>query len=192
MKEYKTSEIFYSVQCEGFYSGMPALFVRFYGCNCTCSFCDTKLKTYTEYSLNQLLKIIKSYNVKNIILTGGEPVLQIDTNLLEKLKKENYFVCLETNGELNIDWDIYKNIDHITCSPKTDFFKLKKCNDLKIVYNGQSELQINNIRSNISHDFLWLQPESNKKEYIEKAIELLKINNDWGLSIQWHKLIGIK
>ncbi|MCM8792335.1 MAG: 7-carboxy-7-deazaguanine synthase QueE [Candidatus Omnitrophica bacterium] len=98
----RISEIFESIQGEGVYQGIRQLFIRFYGCNLTCKFCDTRLKSYQEYDLDRLIKKINSFKGKyhSLCLTGGEPLLQVDflKELLPKLKIRIY---LETNGTLS-------------------------------------------------------------------------------------------
>jgi len=99
----KISEIFRSIQGEGLYQGIPQIFVRFFGCNLQCSYCDTKLTYYQEKILKDILGEIYSYsNYHSIALTGGEPLLQVEflqeLSKLLKLKKEKIY--LETNGVL--------------------------------------------------------------------------------------------
>lgn len=109
----KISEIFKSIQGEGIYQGQTQIFVRFFGCNLACRFCDTKPDSYQEFSLSDLLNKIGSFDqYHSIALTGGEPLLQIDflKELCQKLKEKNRVVYLETNGTL------YKNLEQIISS----------------------------------------------------------------------------
>jgi len=113
----KVSEIFLSLQGEGKYLGQEQCFVRFYGCNMRCDFCDTKPETFKEYSTEQLLKQIRDTigdsSVKSISLTGGEPLLYRDILLevLPKLKSEGFQIYLETNGILCDE--LFDMIDYI-------------------------------------------------------------------------------
>jgi organic radical activating enzyme len=103
IKKAKVSEIFKSIQGEGIYQGVFQVFVRFFGCNLNCTFCDTRLNFYQEFDLDTLLKRIFSYtDYYSISLTGGEPLLQIDflRELVKILKKKNKLIYLETNGTL--------------------------------------------------------------------------------------------
>jgi len=100
--EGKIAEIFESIQGEGIYQGVRQIFIRFYGCNLNCKFCDTKLNSYREYGAEALLRKIRHYNgnYHSISLTGGEPLLQVDflKELLPGMRKEKIY--LETNGTL--------------------------------------------------------------------------------------------
>ncbi|MFA7677711.1 MAG: 7-carboxy-7-deazaguanine synthase QueE, partial [Candidatus Omnitrophota bacterium] len=104
----KICEVFKSIQGEGLYRGVDQVFVRFFGCNLECSFCDTKLQSFQEISLPELLEQINSFNGYDYVsLTGGEPLLQEDfVGVLAKaLKEEKKKVYLETNGILHEQLD---------------------------------------------------------------------------------------
>jgi len=100
----KIAEVFDSVQGEGIYLGEKQIFVRFFGCNLNCSFCDTKLNKFTEFDLNGLIEELKLYNgsYHSISFTGGEPLLQKDflKEILRLTRLEGYRNYLETNGTL--------------------------------------------------------------------------------------------
>ena len=100
-------EKFVSINGEGLKQGELALFIRFKGCNLRCSFCDTLYSfenpKYTEESISDILEFCKSKNIKNITLTGGEPLLQKDIyELMEELSKNNFNIEVETNGAIDI------------------------------------------------------------------------------------------
>ena len=102
----KINEIFYSLQGEGKWAGLPNIFIRTTGCNLRCSYCDTKYAYHSgeEMNIDSILKIINKYPCKNICLTGGEPLLQNDTpSLINALIDKKYNICLETNGSLKIE-----------------------------------------------------------------------------------------
>lgn len=100
----KISEVFESIQGEGLYLGAKQLFVRFYGCNLQCRFCDTKINAFIEYGPEELFEEMKLYgkNFHSIAFTGGEPLLQKDflKEVLQAAKVERYRNYLETNGTL--------------------------------------------------------------------------------------------
>jgi len=100
----RIAEVFETTQGEGLYLGERQLFVRFFGCNLSCSFCDTKLTRFMEYEPRELLEEIKLYkNVTSwVAFTGGEPLLQKDflREILPLTREEGYKNYLETNGTL--------------------------------------------------------------------------------------------
>ena len=101
----KINEIFYSIQGEGKLTGLPTIFIRTTGCNLRCTFCDTKYayNDGEETTIKKIIEKIKKYPCKNVCITGGEPLLQNEiNNLVEKLVKQKYNICLETNGSINI------------------------------------------------------------------------------------------
>lgn len=125
----KVVEQFISINGEGQKAGQLALFVRFAGCNLKCEYCDTKWANeadvfYTEYSPEEVVDIIMDSGIKNITLTGGEPLLQQDMSkllrLLDKRMEENedgvipYRIEIETNGSVNIKPFIDLGLSHLT------------------------------------------------------------------------------
>ena len=112
------SEIFYSIQGESSFAGLPCIFIRLSGCNLRCSYCDTKYayKKNYELTVEEILQRIKEHTPVSLIeVTGGEPLLQNETYLLlDKLIKNNYQVLLETNGSILLDKvpkDVIKIVD---------------------------------------------------------------------------------
>ena len=105
MQTMKICEIFYSIQGEGNWIGLPNIFIRTAGCNLRCSFCDTiyAFDEKREMTITDIVKEIKKYNCNHICITGGEPLIQNETNkLIEILCNKGYRLCLETNGSINI------------------------------------------------------------------------------------------
>jgi len=100
----KISEVFDSVQGEGLYLGEKQIFVRFFNCNLSCTYCDTKLDRFTEYAPNELFEEIKLYGGKyhSISFTGGEPLLYADflEEMLKLTSGRGHKHYLETNGTL--------------------------------------------------------------------------------------------
>ena len=101
----KISEIFESIQGEGIYLGEKQIFVRLFGCNLSCGFCDTRPDSFTEYDPHELLEEIKLYrkNSHCVSFTGGEPLLQKDflKDVLRLTHKAGFKNYLETNGTLS-------------------------------------------------------------------------------------------
>ena len=115
MTEFRIVEIFESLQGEGYNTGMPAIFIRFAGCNLNCVWCDTNFRQYTRFTLEQLLTKVKQYTSKNIIITGGEPTMvKALPELLLPLKQAGYYIAIESNGLGKVD----PLIDYIALSPK--------------------------------------------------------------------------
>lgn len=110
----RINEIFYSLQGEGYHTGIPAVFVRFSGCNLRCPFCDTQHEEGTLMSDEDIVMEVAKYSTQVVILTGGEPGLWIDEKLVDALHHEGKYVCIETNGTCLLP----ENIDWVTCSPK--------------------------------------------------------------------------
>ena len=103
MEKAKITEIFTSIQGEGLYIGQVQTFVRFYGCNIKCGFCDERRKTgFKEYSAQELMSVIIKESNRVISFTGGEPLLYAGflKEILPELKKKGFIVYLETNGIL--------------------------------------------------------------------------------------------
>ena len=114
----RVNEIFYSLQGEGRFTGTAAIFIRLSGCNLRCSFCDTRHDDYTLYTENDIVAAIASYPARHVVITGGEPTLQLTRLLVDKLHEAGKFVQIETNGSIALEPDVVAAIDWITCSPK--------------------------------------------------------------------------
>jgi 7-carboxy-7-deazaguanine synthase len=109
----KINEIFYSLQGEGQWAGLPNIFIRASGCNLRCSYCDTKYAydAGKEMTIGEIFRIINRYPCNYICITGGEPLLQHDIlKLLTSLLDKKYNICIETNGSINIKPFIRKSV----------------------------------------------------------------------------------
>ena len=209
---YQVKEIFRSIQGEGYKTGKESVFVRFSGCNlwnakvrdrfkAVCDFCDTDFigidgENGGKYNLHDLVEKVEkvwksSYTLKNkyVVLTGGEPLLQVDQELVDLLKKKKYIVALETNGsiatKINFDW--------VCVSPKDpNYWKQKKGDELKIIF-PQDKF---NLKELLKLDFkhFFLQPKYDKfnKINLNKTIDYCKLNRQWMISLQLHKSFGVK
>lgn len=102
----KVNEIFYSIQGESSYAGLPCVFVRLTGCNLRCTYCDTKY-AYTKgtnMTIKKIVDTVSQYEYPLVEITGGEPLLQEEAPQLAKVLSEKGFqVLVETNGTQNID-----------------------------------------------------------------------------------------
>lgn len=187
--KYKVNEIFYSIQAEGYYSGYPAVFIRFSGCNLKCPWCDTKYhnegKEYTKEELEQEVeKLTKGNKEIIIVFTGGEPTLQLKNE--EELLK-GYYRTIETNGLLFApSW-----IDWITCSPKTDIEFIQLPNEIKVVYEKHREEYFKKLLNYNTR--LYIQPlEDNGTMNIKECMDFILKNPEFKLSLQIHKMIGVR
>ena len=88
----RINEIFYSLQGEGHFTGTPAIFIRFSGCNLKCSFCDTDHSHYTEMTEEEIVGEACKYPARHVVITGGEPLLQITASLTDKLHGAGFFI----------------------------------------------------------------------------------------------------
>ena len=196
MKKYKVNEIFYSLQGEGYFVGTPAVFVRFSGCNLRCPFCDTQHAKHTEMTISEIVAEIDRYPAETVILTGGEPSLVVDKEMVEAIKAGHRVVAIETNGTHQLP----DNIDWITLSPKFDVegqedakVVIPLCDELKVVYRGQDLSQYDGIATNLR----FLQPIDTGNDAMNRSICAATVracleNPKWRLSLQIHKLLNIK
>lgn len=178
----KINEIFYSLQGEGFYTGTPAIFIRFSGCNLHCSFCDTSHEEGAWMSDEEIREEVCKYPARIVILTGGEPSLWIDEALVDILQKVGKYVCIETNGTHLLP----ENIDWITCSPKQESrVVITRMDEVKVVYEGQTLQSYEELPAK----YFFLQPCScqNTAETVACVLQ----HPQWRLSLQTHKLINI-
>lgn len=186
----RINEIFYSIQGEGAFTGTPAVFVRFSGCNLKCDFCDTLHQVYTEMSVKEIIEEIKKYPAKHVVLTGGEPTMQVTEHFLEQLKKEGCFIQIETNGTNFVESE---NIDWVTCSPKYKEPVLDEVDELKVVYQCQDM----GIYDHIQARHRYLQPcdtknkEANQKN-LDATIDYILKPPEWKLSLQTQKILDIR
>ena len=105
---YKVNEIFLSIDGEGYRTGLPVVFIRLYGCNLNCSYCDTRYsceqQEYKEMSLYDILAQVLSYEVPRVTLTGGEPLIHPGVkDLITSLVANDIEVNIETNGAVDLD-----------------------------------------------------------------------------------------
>lgn len=196
MKTYRINEIFYSLQGEGYFTGTPSVFIRFSGCNLKCPFCDTDHSGFTEMSLQEIVAEAGKYPARHIVLTGGEPSLAIDEKLVAELKsQDSRRVAIETNGTRPLP----SNIDWVTLSPKFECsvesakLAISRCDELKVVYQGQDL----SIYDNIAATHRFLQPCDTGNERINTAITRKAVDEclrtpQWRLSLQTHKLLNIR
>ena len=207
---YSVKEIYFTVQGEGFHTGKHAVFCRFSGCNlwsgyekdrknAICNFCDTDFvgtdgvngsKYSSADKLSDKIEGVwgKFKGEKFVVFTGGEPLLQLNSELINVLHQRGFKVAVETNGTLVPP----KNIDWICVSPKKGAkFELKYGNELKLVY-PQEAFSPNQFKD-LEFDHFFLQPMDGKdlQRNILQSVSYCIENPLWRLSLQTHKIMGI-
>ena len=222
MKKAKITEIFSSIQGEGMYLGQLQTFVRFYGCNLKCGFCDEAKNKYKEYSGQELIKAIIKEKNKVVSLTGGEPLLYAGflKDVLPLLKKKGFTVYLETNGTLkNKLLDIIDFLDIISMDIKLpsstgdrafwkahyDFLKASDGKEVFVKTVITNKTTLADIKKAISviekinkAIFFILQPVTcnnriQKIEHLQEFLELSRSRLDNARIIpQVHKILGVK
>ena len=215
-------EQFHSLQGEGYHAGKSAFFVRLAGCKVGCSWCDTKNswdeKKYPSISIEKIIDRIKNARGKGAsfcVITGGEPLQHNLDNFCKTIKKmtmgekqKPIKIHIETSGVNSISG----SYDWITLSPKRhsppkNYF-LKKCNEIKIIINDKKDIEFAQyIKKEIKKNFqlsrfdenfnktdkiFYLQPAWKNNNGLSLAINFVKNNPEWNLSLQTHKYLKIK
>jgi 7-carboxy-7-deazaguanine synthase (Cx14CxxC type) len=208
---YSVKEMFYSLQGEGRHTGRPAVFCRFAGCNlwnglerdratAACNFCDTDFvgvdgegggKFQDAHSLTRAIEAMWAGPREDlfVVLTGGEPLLQVDEELLLALHQAGFEVALETNGSLPVPGAI----DWITVSPKGQTpLKQAHGNELKLVY-PQSDVDPASF-DHLEFEHRYLQPMDgpDADANVAAAVSYCLQHPRWRLSLQTHKYMGIR
>ncbi len=182
-RHYRINEIFYSLQGEGYFTGTAAVFLRMSGCNRTCSFCDTDHSSYRLLTAEEIVSEVSAFATRHIVITGGEPLLQLDTQLTGLLKEAGFFIAVETNGTLPVP----DGVDWVTCSPKAPPLAINRIDELKIVYQQQDVEEIAASLPEAGH--YYLQPCSGQNT--PQTVAYILAHPRWRLSLQTHKLINI-
>lgn len=211
---WSVREMYYTLQGEGVRAGRPAVFLRFSGCNlwsgrekdrnsAVCRFCDTQFvgtdgpgggKFQTADDLADAVATLWPAGDGNarpyVVCTGGEPLLQLDTGVIEALHARGFEVAIETNGTLPAP----PGIDWICVSPKAGAEVVQRSgHELKLVY-PQQEAQAQPERfANLAFEHFLLQPMDcdERERNTRAAIDYCLRHPQWQLSLQTHKILGI-
>ena len=208
---YAVKEIYYTLQGEGAQTGRPAVFCRFAGCNlwsgreedregATCTFCDTDFvgtdgpgggKFADSDALARACREAWRGNSGTpplVVLTGGEPMLQVDGTLVAALHALGFEIAIETNGTLPVPG----SIDWICVSPKAGAPLVQRSGDeLKLVY-PQDALPPEALQDvNFTHYLLQPMDGPEQRDNIHAATRYCLAHPKWRLSLQTHKLLGI-
>lgn len=208
---YSVKEIFYSLQGEGLRAGRPAVFCRFAGCNlwsgreqdragATCRFCDTDFVgtdgtgggKYSEAVA--LARAVAAHwpageAHRYVVLTGGEPLLQVDAPLLQALHAEGFEIAVETNGTLPAP----AGIDWICVSPKAgaDWVQ-RRGHELKLVYPQAGLAPGDIVAGGFEHYLLQPMDGPERAQHTRAAIAYCQQHPRWRLSLQTHKILEIR
>jgi len=212
---YQVKEIFYTLQGEGANAGKPAVFCRFAGCNlwsgreqdratAICQFCDTDFvgtdgtlggRFDSAQALAAQIAVLWPANGsahRFVVLTGGEPLLQVDTALIDALHAQGFKIAVETNGTLaapaGIDWIC---VSFKAGAPRVQ----RRGQELKLVW-PQAGFVLEDLQTmqDLSFENHYLQPMDNilRAKNTEICIDLCLQNPAWKLSLQTHKMTGIR
>jgi 7-carboxy-7-deazaguanine synthase len=208
---YAVKEIFYTLQGEGVHTGRAAVFCRFAGCNlwsgheqdratAVCQFCDTdfvgtdgdgggKFSTAEELAAAVAAKWPSTDSGRRfVVCTGGEPLLQLDAALIDALHRQNFIIAIETNGTIPVP----EGVDWVCVSPKANAqLVVTRGNELKVVYPQETEPS---AYDHLDFEHFFIQPKDgpDAARSLNAAIQYCADHPKWRLSLQTHKLIGIR
>ncbi len=210
---YGVKEIYYTLQGEGAHTGRAAVFCRFAGCNlwtgreadrerAICQFCDTdffgtdgegggRFPTAEELAEAVLAAWPAGAvgGTKYVVCTGGEPLLQLDGPLIEALHRRSFEIGIETNGTIPVP----PGVDWVCVSPKANAtLVVHDGNELKLVYPQPALMPEQVAGLHFSHRFLQPMDGPARALNTERAIEYCLQHPKWRLSLQTHKLTGLK
>lgn len=193
----RVNEIFYSLQGEGYWTGTPAVFIRFSGCNLKCPFCDTNHQPYVEMTEEEIMNEVKKYPADLVVITGGEPALQLNNKMIELLHNAEKTVAVETNGTKELP----KWVDWVTVSPKEPYVGkagkviLTSADEVKIVLDDK--VQHEDPTYGVRADWYFVQPcdtgdKERNKAIMQQCVEFIKKNPKWRLSLQTQKILNVR
>ena len=208
---YSAKEIFYTLQGEGRNTGRAAVFCRFSGCNlwsgrvedkqnAICKFCDTDFvgvdgdgggKFDSAESLASAIDMMWPTSHKGnrfVVCTGGEPLLQVDRELIIALHAKNFTVAVETNGTLPVP----EGIDWVCVSPKAGTkIVVTKGNELKVVYPQETDPR---TYDHLDFEHFFIQPMDGpfQAQNLDASVAFCLANPKWRLSLQTHKILGVR
>ncbi len=207
---YSVKEIFYTLQGEGAWAGRAAVFCRFSGCNlwsgrevgratAKCQFCDTNFigtdgpgggKFDSPHALASAIEVAWGAGLyhRYVVMTGGEPLLQLDETLIDELHTKGFQIAVETNGTILVP----DGVDWICVSPKAGNPVVQTWgNELKVVFPQEHLNWIEMLGWDF--EYFFVQPMDNllAKDNVQKAIAFCQQNPKWRLGLQTHKWLGL-
>jgi 7-carboxy-7-deazaguanine synthase (Cx14CxxC type) len=208
---YAVKEIFYTLQGEGAYTGRPAVFCRFAGCNlwsglerdratAVCRFCDTEFVgtdgagggrfASPEALATRVAAAWPSAQAASrfVVCTGGEPLLQLDAPLVDALHAEGFTIAIETNGAQ----PALAGLDWVCVSPKAGAeLVLQRGDELKLIFPQAGIDPADFEHLPFTHFFLQPMDGPDRQRNTELAVQYCLAHPRWRLSLQTHKLLGI-
>jgi 7-carboxy-7-deazaguanine synthase (Cx14CxxC type) len=216
---YSVKEIFATLQGEGAQAGRAAVFCRFTGCNlwsgreedrssAVCQFCDTdfvgtdgsgggKFTSPEELAQaieNAWIDTMRTRRYRYVVMTGGEPLLQLDEPLIKALHAKQFEIAIETNGTIVVP----KGIDWICLSPKAGAdLIVKQAHEIKLVVPQAGHQPIESVLQRFEamdfrHRYIQAMDGPNLSDNMAFAVQLCQKHPLWRLSVQTHKMIGIR
>ena len=202
---YRVNEIFYSLQGEGFWTGTPMVFIRLSGCNIRCPFCDTDHREFRLMEVADIMRAVAKVDPENcghVCITGGEPTIQLQEDLIDALHLHYYTVHLETNGTRPVP----HSVDWVTLSPKEDVphigplakVVLNQASEVKFVFDGTQTEDVIGRWAQFPAKWHFLQPcftgdSAANAAIVRATVQYVKSHADvWRLSLQTHRLLGIR
>jgi 7-carboxy-7-deazaguanine synthase len=206
---YAVKEIFLTLQGEGAQAGRRAVFLRFSGCNlwtgreqdrasAQCTFCDTDFVGMdgknggrfadAEALADRVAEIWACRDLRLVVITGGEPLLQLDAPLIDALHARGFEIAVETNGTLAAP----PNIDWICVSPKAGNALVQRSgNELKLVWPQQGIDPAELLALDFEHFLIQPKDGADREQALGAAIDYVMRHPRWRLSLQTHKLLGL-
>lgn len=204
MNQYMVNEVFKTIQGEGMRAGTVNVFVRFTGCNMACTMepgerspggfdCDTEFASGRKMTAQDLIKWIieEAGECKWIVATGGEPGLQLNSELVNQLHDKGFKIAVETNGSIDLS---LLGLDWVCVSPKVAEHAIRQMQADEVKYvraygQGIPKPACESINKLISPSFNGLAVNNKDLEWCKR---LVLENPEWRLSVQQHKLWGIR
>lgn len=231
--KYRVKSVWKTLQGEGLFAGRPAVFVRMVGCNLWSGYADTRERDAARSGANCPLwcdtdftkEGSKAYTAKELaiemhqvggdvkfcVVTGGEPLLHLDAELVKALHQEGFFIAIETNGTVSLQESCQDKLtgelvapDWIVCSPKLpeEQLTLEYFDELKLVlpdyhpekYSNFAQRQRQHQVQGDRLPLLWLQPEDGTRlqQATQMAINYALDNPAWRVSVQTHKILNVE
>lgn len=210
--KYRLRSVFRSIQGEGRNTGRPATFIRFSGCNLNCPWCDTHKSTMRILSLPELMSEVRRFGNRMVVVTGGEPTIVPGlSDVLEALKGDGHWLALETNGLRDVpELGLF---DYVAVSPKflyssryAEQTMVRRADEVRIVAENEDMVAFcRKMRDMIQANDYFISPlDDGGRIHYRRAFNLMqKLNSPklrdegapwppWALSIQTHKVLGLK